>query len=59
MYVCVATINNKQDKRAGEGLGVGVYRCKLLHVGWLENEVALYRTGDYVQSLVMGRDDRL
>lgn len=57
--MCVATINNKQDKRAGEGLGVGVYRCKLLHVGWLENEVALYRTGDYVQSLVMGRDDRL
>ena len=29
----------------------GVSRCKLLHLEWISNEVLLYSTGNYVQSL--------
>ena len=28
-----------------------VARCKLLRLGWISNEVLLYSTGNYVQSL--------
>ena len=31
-----------------EGLGVG--RCKLLHLEWISNEGLLYSTGNYCQS---------
>ena len=24
-------------------------RCKLLHIGWINNKVLLYSTGDYIQ----------
>ena len=36
----------------------GVNRCKLLKLKWIDNEVLLYSTGNYVQSLVMEHDDR-
>ena len=29
----------------------GVSRCKLLHLEWISNEVPLYSTGNYIQSL--------
>ena len=29
----------------------GVSRCNLLHLEWLDNEVLLYSTGNYIQSL--------
>ena len=32
---------------------LGVSRCKLLHLEWIGNEVLLYSTGNYIQSLVM------
>ena len=39
-------------KGDGEGSGMarefGVNRCKLLHLGWINNEVLLYRTGNYI-----------
>lgn len=28
----------------------GVSRCKLLHLEWVDNEVLLYSTGNYVES---------
>ena len=28
---------------------VGVSRCKLLYVGWTNNKVLLYSTGNYIQ----------
>ena len=34
----------------------GVNRCKLLHLDWLSNEILLYSTGNYIQSLVMEHD---
>ena len=61
------SIEEKQTNRHGEqicgcqggwgGSGmdweVGVSRCKLLHLEWISNEILLYGTGNYVQSLVM------
>ena len=29
----------------------GVCRCKLLHLEWISNEVLLYSTANYIQSL--------
>ena len=43
----------------GEGVGggmeweVGVSRCKLLYIGWINNRVLLYSTGNYIQYLVI------
>ena len=36
----------------------GVSKCKLLHLGWLSNEVLLYSTGNYFQSLGIDQDGR-
>ena len=36
----------------------GVSRCKLLHLEWISNEILLYSTGNYIQSLVMEHDRR-
>ena len=33
-------------------------RCKLLHLEWISNEVLLYSTGNYIQSLGTDRDGR-
>ena len=36
----------------------GVSTCKLLHLEWVGNEVLLYSTGSYIQSLVVEQDGR-
>ena len=39
----------------GEGGGegkdweFGINRCKLLYIGWINNKVLLYSTGNYIQ----------
>ena len=38
--------------------GVGVSRCKLLHLEWISSEVLLYSTGNYIQSLWIEHDGR-
>ena len=30
----------------------GISRCKLLHLEWISNEILLYCTGKYIQSLL-------
>ena len=45
-------------RESGMDWGFGVRRCKLLHLEWLSNEVLLYSTGSYVQSLGIDRDGR-
>ena len=37
--------------RSGMDWVFGVGRCKLLHLEGMRNEVLLYSTGDYIQSL--------
>ena len=36
----------------------GVSRCKLLPLEWISNEVLLYSTGKYIQSLMTEHDGR-
>ena len=33
-----------------------VSRCKLFHLEWISDEVLLYSTGNYMQSLVIEHD---
>ena len=48
-------IENRLVVAKGEGVGrrmeweVGVSRCKLLYVEWINNNVLLYRTENYMQ----------
>ena len=48
----------------GEGVGggmeweVGVSRCKLLYIGWINNKVLLYSTGDYIQYPVINHNGK-
>ena len=35
----------------------GVGKCKLLHLEWISNEILLYSTGNYIQSLGIEHDD--
>ena len=41
-----------------DGLGVGGSGYKLLHLEWISNEVLLYSTGNYIQSLGREHDGR-
>ena len=45
----------------GRGRGMdwefGVSRCKLLPLEWISNEILLYSTGNYIQSLMMEHDN--
>ena len=62
--------NQKQSHRhreqmcgwQGGGSGMdrefGVGRCRLLHLEWMGDEVLLYSTGDYIQSLEIDHDGR-
>ena len=36
----------------------GASRCKLFHFKWIDSEVLLYSTGNYVQSLGIEHDGR-
>ena len=44
-------------RREWDGLEFGVYRCKLLPLGWISNEILLCSTGNYIQSLLMEHDE--
>ena len=46
--------------RGGSGMDwvLEVSRCKLLHLEWISNEILLYSTGNYIQSLVIESDER-
>ena len=52
---CQAGGKGKKCRMDGES---GVGRCKLLHLEWISNEVLLYSTGNYIQSLGIEHDGR-
>ena len=45
-------------KQEGNGMGLGVIRCKLLHSEWINNKVLLYSTGNYRQSSGIDHDGK-
>ena len=53
-------IENRPVVAEGEGMGweFGVNSGKLLHLEWISNEVLLYSTGNYIQSLGIEHDGR-
>ena len=52
------------DCQGGEGFRggmeweVGVSRCKLLYIEWVENKILFYSTGDYIQYPVIKHMER-
>ena len=46
----------------GEGVGMDwkfeVSRCKLLYIGWINNKVLLYSTGNYIQYPVINHSGK-
>ena len=45
-------------EEGGCGREFGINRFKLLHLEWISNEVLLYRTGNYIQSLEVEHNRR-
>ena len=47
----------KEDRgREGTDWELGVSRCKLLHLAWINKKVQLYSTGNYIQYPVINHD---
>ena len=50
--------------QGGEGVGgwmdweFGISRCKLWYIGWINNSVLLYSTGNYIQYLLINRNGK-
>ena len=42
--------------RLGKDWECGISRCKLLYIGWINNKVLLYSTGNYIQYPVINHD---
>ena len=36
----------------------GISRCKLVHIGWINNKVLLYSTGNYIQYPVINHNGK-
>ena len=62
MLFALIELKTNKDKGEGGGDGMdwesGVRRCKLFHLEWISNEVLLYSTGNYSQSLAIDHDGR-
>ena len=43
----------KECGREGIDSEFGIRECKLLYIGWINNKVILYSTGNYIQYLVI------
>ena len=54
----IRLIVSKGSGESGMDRKSGDSRCKLLHLERISNEVPLYSTGNYIQSLVMEHDGR-
>ena len=47
-----------EEGRSSKDEEFRVSRCKILHLEWISNEVLLYSTGNYIQSLEIEHDRR-
>ena len=49
-----------QGGGGGKGMDweFGVGRCKLLHLEWINNQVLMYSTGNYIQYPVINRNGK-
>ena len=42
----------------GKNWEFGISRCKLLYIGWINNKVLLYSTGNYIQYPVINHNGK-
>ena len=42
-----------KEGQGRQGMGVGICGGKLLYIGWINNKVLLYNTGNYIQYRVI------
>ena len=42
-------VAKEEGGRGGMDRELGISRCKLLHIEWINNKVLLYSTGNYIQ----------
>ena len=49
-----------KDERRGGGKGweLGISRCNLVYIGWINSHVLLHSTGNYVQYPVINHDGK-
>ena len=49
-----------QQEEDGGGMDgeFGISRCKLLYIGWINNKVLPYSTGNYIQYLVRNHNEK-
>ena len=58
IYAFVVSRGEGRGRGGGMDWEFGVSRCQLLQLEWISNEVLLYSTGNYIQSLETDRDGR-
>ena len=51
-------MENRLVVAKGEGVGVWYLQMQTIALDWISNEILLYSTGNYIQSLVMEHDGR-
>ena len=37
----------------------GISKCKLIYIGWINNKVLLYNTGNYIQYPVINHNEHI
>ena len=42
----------------GKDWAIGISRCKLLYIGWIDNKVLLYNTENYIQYPVINHNGK-
>ena len=51
----VTKVGEVEEGRSGS---LGISRCKLLYIGWMNNKVLLYSTGNYIQYPVINHNGK-
>ena len=51
-------VAKEEGGRGGMDRELGISRCKLLHIEWINNKVLLYSTGNYIQHTVINHNGK-
>ena len=51
-------VTKEEGGRRGMEWEFGVSRCKLFYIGWINNKVLLYSTGNYIQHAVINHNGK-
>ena len=51
-------VAKEEGNGGGKDWEFGISRCKLVYIGWINNKVLLYSTGNYIQYLVINHNGK-